>query len=150
MILTISLDTWNSSIEKTDIRVRLCGAFRSSIGMDDWMQNQYKRLEEIEIELISQEAYTDGNGVVTRESTADFRLNDQEATANVEILIKDSKLLYILSQIERYVGNQDAKKNLTLEIFFAEQNLYPNEGKLKLSGWDFSTHSNVWPFPAID
>lgn len=150
MILTISLETWNSSIEKTDIRVRLCGAFRSSLGMDDWMQNQYKRLEEIDIELISQDAYTDGKGVVTRESTADFKLNDQEATATVELLIKDSKLLYILGQIERYVGYADAKKTLTLDIFFNEQNLYPNEGKLKISSWDFSTHSNVWPFPAID
>jgi hypothetical protein len=150
MILTISIDSWNSSIEKDDIRIRLSGAFRSSLGMDDWMQNQYKRLEEIDIELISLDGYTDANGSVTRESTAHFKLNDQDASASVEILIKDSKLLYILSQIERYVGNTDAKKTLTLDIFFGEANLYPNEGMLKVSGWDFSTHSNVWPFPAID
>lgn len=150
MILTISLNSWNSSIESTDIRIRLSGAFQSSLGMDDWMQNQYKRLEEIDIELISQDGYTDTNGVVNRQSVAYFKLNEQEATANIEILIKDSKLLYILSQIEEYVGNTDAKKNLSLDLHFTEQNLYPNEEKLKLSEWAFLTHSNVWPFPAID
>lgn len=139
MILSFKPGSISISVEKHGFVIKLFSSCRGDICVDEWLNRRLERIS-ANISLYSRNQYTNTQGVLSREDRMKLNLDDNNALADIDLFVDDSRLAAILPFLDKRIGLDADESEVILQIFIDGDTQYPMNGEFKINDWEIHTY----------
>lgn len=107
--------------------------------MDEWLNRRLERIS-ANISLHTSKQYTNTLGILSRDDKLKLNLDDNNALADIDIFVDDSRLQALLPFIDKRIGLDADESEVVLQLFMDEDTQYPMKGEFKITDWELHTY----------